>query len=315
MDLRRFALHAFAISSIAAAGCAADRTSSPVIAPLGGLAFSTTRPSATQTLIYACEFTANQCVWYVRGHNAVAGTLTGLSLPSGVGVDAAGNVYVANFGAQDVPVYAKGSTTLLRTLDDSGHLPVDVKVDANGTVYVANLQDVNSSSGSVSVFAPGSTTITRLITDPNFGTVTGVAVDEQHELITCYNNARGGLCDEFVHARGHGSLVVVADTGSPGGVQGAAFDPADNLAVQDVLSGTQYFTSGFAKCGTDPMNGEEMYVAFDRSGGDVYKSNAGGFIEEDAYAPCSGATLEKRYDAGLNGAVPYGVAVDPGSRI
>src|SRR4029077_6031918 len=99
------------------------------------------------------------------GPTAVAATLGGLSLPSGVGVDTAGNVYVANFGGQDVPVYAKGSTTLIKTLDDSGHLPVDVKVDRNGTVYVANLQDVNGTSGSISVYAPGSTTITRVITD------------------------------------------------------------------------------------------------------------------------------------------------------
>src|SRR5215471_5701394 len=139
------------------AGCSATATApstNPVLSNPPG--FAQSRPAATQTLIYACEFTANTCVWYVRGINRVAGSITGLSLPSGVGVDSAGNVYIANFGAQNVPVYAKGSTTLLRTLDDSGHLPIDVKVASDGTVFVANNQDVNSATGSVSVYAPGS---------------------------------------------------------------------------------------------------------------------------------------------------------------
>lgn len=294
------------------AACSATAPSAnPVVARPPDLA--PLRPAATQTLIYACEFTANTCVWYVRGMNRLAGSITGLSLPSGVGVDSSGNVYIANFAAQNVPVYAKGSTTLVRTLDDSGHLPIDVKVDRNGTVYVANNQDTNSSNGSISVFAPGSTTVSRVITDPNFGNVTGIAIDEYHELVACYNNSNGGFCDEFVGARGRGTTVV-SNANSPG-MEGVAFDNAGNLAVQNVLAGTQYFNAAFSSCGNDPVNGQEMYLAFDRAGGDIYKTNTGGFIEEDAYTACSGATLEKEYDAGLNGNVPYGVTLDPGPGI
>lgn len=315
MRIERILVAAAASTAISVfAGCSANSTAeNTLLARPPTNSTTSIRPAAAQTLIYACEFTANACVWYVHGMNQVAGTLTGLSLPSGVGVDSAGNVYVANFGAQNVPVYAKGSTVVLRTLDDSGHLPVDVKVDPSGTVYVANLQDTNSSSGSISVYAPGSTTIARVITDPNFGTVTGIAIDEHRELVACYNNSNGGFCDEFVHARGHGTTVV-SNPGAPG-MEGVAFDNAGNLAVQSVLTGTQYFTTSFSACGTDPVNGEEMYLAFDRSAGDIYKTNTGSFIEEDAYSACSGATLEKKYDAGLNGNVPYGVAVDPASGI
>lgn len=308
MQLRRLFTAVLASASLATlVGCSATERAQPFV-PAPGAA-GAALPATTQTLVYACEFTANECIWYAHGRNAVAGTLAGLSLPSGIGVDAAGDVYVANFGAQDVPVYAKGSTTLVRTLDDTGHLPIDVKVDPNGTVYVANLQDLNSASGSISVYAPGSTTISRIITDPNFGTLTGLAVDEHHELVACYDNANGGFCDEFVRARGHGTTVV-SNTGLAA-MEGVAFDPAGDLAVQNALAGTQYFTPAFAACGTDPVNGQEMYLAFDRTGGDIYKSNAGGFVEEDAYAACDGTTLEKRYSAGLGGAVPYGVAVDP----
>ena len=302
------------VAMLSFSGCSASAPSAnPVVVRPPVFAQIQPTATATQTLIYACEFTANTCVWYVRGMNRVAGSITGLSLPSGVGVDSSGNIYIANLAAQNVPVYAKGSTTLVRTLDDSGHLPVDVKVGANGTVYVANVQDVNSSNGSISVFAPGSTTVTRVITDPNFGSVTGVAIDENHELVACYNNASGGFCDEFVGARGHGTTVV-SNPNSPG-MEGVAFDNAGNLAVQNVLDGTQYFNAAFSSCGNDPVNGQEMYLAFDRAGGDIYKTNTGGFIEEDAYTACSGATLEKKYDAGLNGNVPYGVTLDPGPGI
>ena len=43
--------------------------------------------------------------------------------------------------------------------------------------------------------------------------------------------------------------------------------------MQSVLSGTQYFSPAFASRGTDPARGQEMYLAFDRAGGDIYKTN------------------------------------------
>jgi len=46
-------------------------------------------------------------VCYAHGVNQVAGTMSGLPLPAGVGVDAAGDVYVANFGAQNVLLCAR----------------------------------------------------------------------------------------------------------------------------------------------------------------------------------------------------------------
>jgi hypothetical protein len=293
------------------AGCAMN--GAPTSAVTRTVTQSRVEPNAGTTLIYVCVFTANECIWYDRGSNQVAGTITGLSFPSGVAVDKTGAVYIANFSAQNIPVYAKGSTTLLRTLDDSGHLPADVTVDTNGVVYVANFIDVNAASGSISVFAPGSTTVSRVITDPNFGDVTGVAVDEHHELVACYNNSNGGFCDEFDHARGHGRTVV-SNPGS-GGMQGVAFDNAGDLAVQSVLSGTQYFTTAFATCGTDPLNGQEQYVAFDRKNGDIYKTNTNGYVEENEYTSCSGGIHERRYTAGLTGLVPYGVAIDPAKGI
>ena len=305
----------FVVAVVAAIAVACTPATAPVspAAPALPAPAVGVRPDTGGSLIYTCLFTANKCLWYRHGVNAVAGTITGLSLPSGIGVDAGGDVYIANFGGQDVPVYAKGSTTPLRTLDDTGHLPLDVKVGADGTVYVANNIDANSSNGSVSVYFPGSTRVSRVLTDPNFGSPTGIAVDEHRELVVCYNNSNGGFCDEFDKTHRHG-VTVVSNAGSPG-MEGVTFDAAGNLAVQNVLAGTQYFSPSFTPCGTDPANAEEQYVAFDASSGDIYKSDTNGYVEENAYAPCAGASRERRYNAGLGGAVPYGVAVDPGPRL
>ena len=298
-------------SVVALTACAHAATAVAPVQPLRTPSIA--KPDVSSQLIYTCLFTSGECLWYRHGVNAVAGTITGLSLPAGVGVDQAGNVYIANFGAQNVPVYAKGSTTVLRTLDDGGHLPIDVKAAADGTVYVANYIDDNSSSGSVSIYFNGSTTVSRVLTDPNFGNPTGLAIDEHRELVVCYNNSNGGFCDRFDSTHRHG-VTVVSNTGMAA-MEGVAFDAQGDAAVENAMAGTQYFDPSFAPCGTDPMKGQEMYVAFDRAGGDIYKSNANGYVQEDAYAPCSGATRERRYDAGLNGNVPYGVAVDPGPRL
>jgi hypothetical protein len=283
------------------------------VASVGALAPDTRAmtPESGNTLVYACAFTGNECVWYRRGANHALGSITGLSLPEGVAVDRAGQVYVASLGSEDVKVYPKGSSMMVRRLDDSGHLPVDVVVGAEGTVYVANLFDANSSSGSVSVYFPGSNTVSRVLHDPNFGQVTGVAIDEHRELVACYDTDTAGGCDMFApHVRGH-AVVSFADNG----VEGAAFDRSGDLAVQSLFDGTQYYDPSFAPCGGDPLSGEEMYVAFDQSNGDIYKTSSSGYVEEDAYTPCSGAVLEMRYSDGLGGNPPYGVAVDPGSGI
>jgi len=81
-------------------------------------------------------------------------------------------------------------------------LPIDVKV--------------NRTTGSISVFAPGSTTVTRVINDANFGQATGLALDASDELVACYDNANGGFCDEFPRRRGGHTTKVVSNPGAPG---------------------------------------------------------------------------------------------------
>src|SRR5437588_282377 len=105
-------------------------------------------PDITGALVYICGFYASACDFAKHGSHREAGFISGLSYPQGVGVDRLNNVYVANTGASDVPVFAKGALTPTKTLDDSGQYPVDVALDRNGTVYVANIFDTSFNPGS-----------------------------------------------------------------------------------------------------------------------------------------------------------------------
>ena len=70
--------------------------------------------------------------------------------PQGVAADAAGNVYVANTGANDVLVFSP-TGTLLATITGGFNQPGEVAVDAHGNIYVSDtLDDVVDVYGPIS---------------------------------------------------------------------------------------------------------------------------------------------------------------------
>jgi hypothetical protein len=100
-----------------------------------------------------------------KGATTPSRTLTGVNEPMNLAVDAAGNLYAANFGpngdGSTVSVFAPGSTTPNRTLTGLD-TPTGMAFEVFGNLYVGNLGGVAGST--VSVFAPGSTTPTRTLT-------------------------------------------------------------------------------------------------------------------------------------------------------
>lgn len=107
-------------------------------------------------------------IFLQRDTNTMVGQITGLS-PEGIATDAAGDLYIANTGYQNVLIYPPPYTTPALTLNEGDNIPRDVAVSTTGLVAVANLctaSDCEGNTGSVSFFAKGSTTACTTVADP-----------------------------------------------------------------------------------------------------------------------------------------------------
>jgi hypothetical protein len=107
--------------------------------------------------------------------------ITGLGAPTGVAVDAAKNVYVADpdGGNPSIDVFAAGAggaavpTRKIIGSSTGLNVPTDVKVDANGTLYVGD-----SGANAILIFAPNATgNVAPAATIPfSAGTLIGLAL-------------------------------------------------------------------------------------------------------------------------------------------
>jgi len=272
-------------------------------------------PDVTGTFVYGCAFSLSECVAFKHNHNSPAVVITGLINPQGIGVDPNNaNVYIADTGGSDIPVYAKGSSTPIGDLSDPGQFPVSVAVAKDGTVFVMNIFDTSFGPGSISVYNPGSNTVSRMITDPNIIQGISVSVDEHKLLIACYNGSFGGQCDEFAHAKGHGVTKITGMFFS-GGV---SFDNAENVVVSDQTSDFSVWTPSFTNCAFTSQGGnDEVMLGLNRATTELEGGNATtGDIDQFAYGSCSGGVGAQNhtYPAFTPSDTEIGAAVAPGPR-
>ena len=111
-------------------------------------------------LLYASdEYGSTVDIYDLHSHPLkLYGQITGLSLPVGECVDDAGNVYIADFGSDEIYQFAHGATTWSVQESDLYGRPFGCAYDrTTGNIAVSNLRTPSGYSGDVIVFSGGLT--------------------------------------------------------------------------------------------------------------------------------------------------------------
>ena len=200
-----------------------------------------TPPPGTSGGMFITDFTNNSISGFGQGANCncppaiyIHGSNTGLSGPSGIAIDNAGNIYVANTAVGTVTKYpGNGNGNIAPSFAIGGlRQPIGVAVNAAGKLYVANSNSGGGAPGSVQVFPPGSTVPSQTITSPALATPGFIALDASNNIwvtdefnnsiLEFTNGANGSVTPTNVIA-GNRTLLSFP--------QGLAFDVSGRLYV------------------------------------------------------------------------------------
>lgn len=190
MTWKRYTANAATVLLLIAAGCSGTASSpvTPLASSWRGLPSSRTRPlpQGGHNYVYVADNYANT-VWIFPAEGLdptpVGSVTNGVVAPQGLAIDSAGNLYVANSGANTVTIYPPGSATPSLTLQQDLTTPAAVAVDTNGNVWVSN--ELGSNQGSVVEFPAGQTTPSTMLTGLN---PYGVATDSSGNLYVGAHN-------------------------------------------------------------------------------------------------------------------------------
>jgi len=241
MNLRRLSIPCISLTGIALTSLTA--CASHAASTLGSLdavlpSVPAGAPAKRQLLLYAGGPNQNVVgVYPARSYNPPPQLeiRSGLNVPTGIAVDASGNVYVCNNAGTDAPVepmgkgtwtvsvYHRGQTTPFESYTTGVWNPVDVAVASDGTVYIANY------SSAVTVYPAGSLQPSMSLAGPSGESPLGVALDGSRNVYVSYvNPSRGGSIYKYAPGQSSGSDLGIAFSGSP---HGLAIDRGGNLLV------------------------------------------------------------------------------------
>jgi hypothetical protein len=219
--MRIFALAGFALCLCCAAftaGCGSPSQKSGFVPapvePAGRAPHGRTwmaKGAAKWDLLYVSNGNGVVNVYRYWKHNLI-GTLTNFQEPLGECVDAAGDVYIADYRANDVVEYAHGAKKPLRTLSDSIDQPYACAVNLkNGDLAIANLNK------GVAVF-PHATGKPIVYTDRNLFTYEALAYDDRGNLLVTNGCYFGSSCygASFALLPRTGVNMVTIDVRPPG---------------------------------------------------------------------------------------------------
>ena len=102
------------------------------------------------------------CIRDSRGHTSPSRTITdGVKWPAGIGVDAAGTLYVTNIIPGNLEEYHSGSSKPYHTITQEMNGPIGITFSPSSWMYVSNFGAQGGGSGpseTILEFAPGSQT-------------------------------------------------------------------------------------------------------------------------------------------------------------
>jgi DNA-binding beta-propeller fold protein YncE len=194
----------------------------------------------------------------------ITGSKTGLQFPTGIAVDSAGSIYVANDGngfgkggADTVTVYSAGSngnvapsatiTGPLTALD----APAAIAIDSVKKIYVANDGTQNDGSDSVTVYPAGSngnirpTDIIQFSPNNGMDEPTGIALDSNANIYVTNLNSGNGI-NPAIYPAGSGATGALLTNRNTNIVStmptGIVLDSSQNVYIAE-LSKVEIFSS------------------------------------------------------------------------
>lgn len=170
----------------------------------------------------------------------LVGTIAGLSGPSGLCSDAAGNVYVTETGAQDILKFPHGARKPSATLFDFGGFPDGCAVDpTTGNLAVTNYATSPSQGpGNVLIYPSGSGNPVKY-GDANFNVYLFCGYDAHGNLLIDGLNGPS-TAPEFAELAHGGKNLKPVTLDTPIGYPGAVQWDGKYFALEDVTKGNVY---------------------------------------------------------------------------
>jgi DNA-binding beta-propeller fold protein YncE len=310
------------------AGCAGP-AAQPAVSPFAATPANATRPSGDalpgsyphRNVLYVSDVLDSKVDVYPLNTNdpaPIGEIVLGIDTPTGMALDSAHNLYVANNATRSVTGIRKGMSDIMPVYPPGGGAsiweyaqglrhPTDVVVGSDGTVYAASFAD-----GYITEFAKGSLT-PSLHFQPPFGMAFAVALDAQNNLYVACTTAN--TIFEFAPGSTQGTNLGLLLGGEP---HGMAFDASGNLLVAvSKAPGSGSVVDVFPPGSTTPSKQitgpfQPFMIDFDKTRRHLYVADFGsgnhdGAVFEFAYP--SGKLVTKYTQGGASAA--YGVAVNP----
>lgn len=178
--------------------------------PDAGRSWMLPEAKSTKLLMYVGDWDTNDVFVYDYSTGKQVGQLTGFDEPYDMCVDAAGDVYIANFGSGNAVEYAHGGTALLNTYKSGGE-PIGCSVLANGDVAVTSFKP-----GGVTVYSGGNPKKGKAYSDADCEYLWPMGYDEKGNLYGTGEYSQINICELPAGSKKMRTVNLVSAYGSFG---------------------------------------------------------------------------------------------------